>query len=167
MAGSASTLKQADIFSQFSAEELDQVTQLCEERIYDRGEIIFQEGSASDELYIIAEGEVLIQVDPNLVSDDPRQQAAPMTIATLRRGQSFGEIALVDRGIRSATARSSGTHTRLLIIPAAALLLLCAANAGFGYRLMYNLAVDLALKIRNADLLLRADSYSVRQKLAD
>jgi CRP-like cAMP-binding protein len=167
MAGSASTLRQADIFSQFSAEQLEQVAQLCEERIFNRGEIIFQEGSSSDELYIIAEGEVDILVDPNLVSDDPHKQAPPVTIATLRRGQSFGEIALVDRGMRSATARSADAHTRLLIIPAASLLQLCAADAGFGYRLMNNLAADLALKIRNTDLLLRADHYPARQPLTD
>jgi len=159
MASYASTLKQADIFYQFTPEQLQQVAQLCHEHSYGRGEIIFPEGSTSDELYVIADGEVEILVDPNLVSDDPQQLFPPLTIATLRRGQSFGEIALVDRGIRSATARSAQNNTRLLILPSESLLQLCAADASFGYRLMNNLAADLALKIRNTDLLIRADLY--------
>jgi len=32
---------------------------------------------------------------------------------------------------------------------------LCDADASLGYQLMHNLAVDLAMKVRNADLRLR------------
>ncbi len=78
-----------------------------------------------------------------------------VTIATLRRGQSFGEIALVDEGLRSATVRAAQKNTRLLIIERARVMLLCETYPQLGYRLMYNLAADLALKIRNADLRIR------------
>jgi CRP-like cAMP-binding protein len=75
-----------------------------------------------------------------------------LTIAKLRRGQSFGEITLVDQGLRSATARSSKNNTCLLILPRAKLMLLCDAYPQLGYRLMRNLAADLALKMRATDL---------------
>jgi CRP-like cAMP-binding protein len=73
----------------------------------------------------------------------------------MRRGQSFGEVALVDEGLRSATAEARMKDTRLLIIPRDKLLSLCETYPQLGYRLMYNLAADLAMKIRNADLRVR------------
>jgi CRP-like cAMP-binding protein len=76
-------------------------------------------------------------------------------VARLRRGQSFGEVALVDEGLRSATARASQKDTRLLIIQREKLIILCETYPQLGYRLMYNLAADLAMKIRNTDLRIR------------
>jgi CRP-like cAMP-binding protein len=83
------------------------------------------------------------------------RQKGPQTIATLRRGQSFGEVALVDQGLRSASARCAQHNTRLLVIPRAKLMLLCDTYPQLGYRLMRNLAADLAMKIRNTDLQVR------------
>jgi CRP-like cAMP-binding protein len=81
----------------------------------------------------------------------------PVTIATLRRGQSFGEVALVDQGLRSATARCAQHNTHLLLIPREKLMTLCDTYPQLGYRLMRNLAADLALKIRNTDLRIREE----------
>ena len=78
-------------------------------------------------------------------------------IATLRRGQSFGEIALVDKGLRSASACITQDNTRLLIIPRDKLIAVCEDYPELGYRLMYNLATDLAFKIRSADLRIREE----------
>jgi len=78
-----------------------------------------------------------------------------VTIATLRRGQSFGEIALVDEGVRSATVRATQKGTKLLMLGRERVLDLCQAQPDLGYRLMYALAADLAFKIRNADLRIR------------
>ena len=147
-------LKQADIFYQFTSTQLEMVANLCEERTYAMGEIILEEGASTKELYVITHGEVEIQVNPAVVGGAESQNTM-VTIATLRRGQSFGEIALVDEGLRSATVRAAQKNTRLLIIERARVMLLCETYPQLGYRLMYNLAADLALKIRNADLRIR------------
>jgi len=147
-------LKQADIFYQLTPPQLEMVANLCQARTYSLGEVILEEGSRSKELYIITHGEVDILVDPNVVggSDAAQRQA---TIATLRRGQSFGEIALVDEGQRSASVRAARMDTRLLVIPRDKLLMLCETYPQLGYRMMYNLAADLAMKVRNTDLRIR------------
>jgi CRP-like cAMP-binding protein len=148
-------LRQADIFYGISPDQLERVAAVCEEQQFDAGQIIFKENSSSDELFVISRGEVEILVDPALVSDRPDTVSRPTTIATLRRGQSFGEMALVDQGLRSATARSAAADTRLLAIPRERLMALCEADPLLGFRLMHNLAADLALKIRNTDLRVR------------
>jgi CRP/FNR family transcriptional regulator, cyclic AMP receptor protein len=147
-------LKQSDIFYQFTPTQLELVANLCQEAIFQKDDLIFRENSGSKELYIIAQGEVDIFVDPSLVSST-QSEGESTTIATLRRGQSFGEVALVDEGLRSASACASQKDTRLLIIPRDKLIMLCDTYPQLGYRLMYNLAADLAMKIRNTDLRIR------------
>ena len=153
----SSLLKQADIFYQIPPGYLEMVAAICQERRYQAGENVFLEGSGSDDLYVILQGEVDILVNPGLVSDQPAVELPAVTIATLRRGQSFGEIALVDQGVRSATACAATNETRLLVIPRKELIQLCDLHPDLGYRLMRNLAADLAMKLRNTDLLIREE----------
>ncbi len=145
-------LKHTDIFYELTNTQLELVASICEEKVYQTGDVVFAENSAGSELYVIAEGEVDIQVDPKVIGLDG---GGPKTIATLRRGQSFGEVALVDEGVRSATARVSRHNTRLVVVPRDKLMLLCDTYPQLGYRLMRNLAADLAMKIRNTDLQVR------------
>ncbi len=147
-----SVLSRADIFVELTHTQLELVASICEERYYEQDALIFAENTRSDELYVIVEGEVQIQVDPALIGYDA---GGPQTIATLRRGQSFGEVALVDQGVRSAAARSARHDTRLLVIPRDKLMLLCDTYPQLGYRLMRNLAEDLAHKIRHTDFQIR------------
>ena len=158
-----SVLKQTDILYGMTPTQLEMVGNLCHERSYAAGEIICPEGASSDELFIIIQGEVQIVVKPELLSgSSDNVQTTP--IATLRRGQSFGEVALVDRGLRSATALASQNNTHLLIIPSNHLLQLCETYPQFGYRLMLNLAADLALKLRNTNLMFREELLSKKIK---
>jgi CRP-like cAMP-binding protein len=147
-------LKQSDIFFQFTPTQLELVANLCQESTFQKDDLIFKENSSSKELYVIAQGEVDIFLDPALVSAADAS-VENHVIATLRRGQSFGEVALVDEGLRSASACATQSDTRLLIIPRDKLIMLCETYPQLGYRLMYNLAADLAMKIRNTDLRIR------------
>lgn len=146
-------LKQSDIFYQFTQTQLELVANLCQEKNYTSGETIFEENSTSKELYVIVQGEVDIIVNPGIVGAAGKSEK--ISIATLRRGQSFGEVALVDEGLRSATAQAKTKETRLLVIPRDKVIMLCETYPQLGYRLMYNLAADLAMKIRNTDLRIR------------
>lgn len=149
-------LKQSDIFYQFTPTQLEMVANLCQEVTFKAGEIIFEENSSSKELYIIAQGEVEILINPSTVSkNSSKKKQTDSVIAILRRGQSFGEVALVDEGLRSASARTLQKETRLLVISRDKLIMLCDTYPQLGYRLMYNLAADLAMKIRNTDLRIR------------
>jgi CRP-like cAMP-binding protein len=104
------------------------------------------------------------QVDPALVGDANTPPTSLITITTLRRGQSFGEIALVDQGLRSATARCAANNTTVLVIPRDRLIAHCEQQPALGYRLMRNLAADLALKIRSTDLRIREEILYGRRR---
>lgn len=146
-------LREVDIFQDLSESQLERVAQICEERVCHIGAVIFEENTASDELYIIADGMVDIRVDPSILGIP--SQADPTTITTLRRGQIFGEVALVDQGLRSASARCADNNTKLLVINRDDLISLCDQDFQMGYVLMRNIAADLSFKIRSADLMIR------------
>lgn len=147
-------LRQADIFYGISREHLQKVAEVCREYVFKRGEIIVKENTPSDELYIITEGIVEIVIDPSMLGPSPLT-AQPAIIANLWPGQTFGEIGLVDRGMRSASARTASEEARLQAIKREDLMNLCETDHYFGYLLMRNIASDLAFKIRNTDLMLR------------
>lgn len=144
-------LKQSDIFYQFTPTQLEMVGNVCQEVLFNANETIFQENSSSNELYVIVQGEVDILIN-RITAGNGKNETA---VARLRRGQSFGEVALVDEGLRSASARAAQKDTRLLVIQRDKLIMLCETYPQLGYRLMYNLAADLAMKIRNTDLRIR------------
>jgi CRP/FNR family cyclic AMP-dependent transcriptional regulator len=144
-------LKQIDIFFDLTRAQLEKIAALCQERRCQAGETIIEENSSGSELYLIVQGEVEIKINPTFISPNGPDYNTLVTIATMRRGQSFGEIALVDQGLRTATACCAADHTLLLVIPRDKLIGLCEADPQLGYHLMRNLAADLTLKIRNTD----------------
>ena len=67
---------------------------------YADGERIFAQGDRGDEMYIVQDGEVEIV----LTGDDGTE----VSLATLERGDFFGEMAVLEGAPRTATARSKG-----------------------------------------------------------
>lgn len=147
-------LQQVDILEDLSPEQLVLVDKICVEKSYNQGELIFEENSPSREFYIIVDGEVEIQVDPDTIGDGSNSYQ-PTTIATLRRGQSFGEVAIIDPGVRSASAKCGSETCRLLMIDRGKFVELLESDYNMGYIVMRNFAVDLSLKIRQTNLIIR------------
>jgi len=147
-------LEQVDIFEELSPSQLELIDNICTEKSYNQDEVVFEENSLSREFYVIMDGEVEIQVDPDTIGTGG-DNYEPTTIATLRRGQSFGEVAIVDPGVRSASAKCGTETCRLLEIGRADFLELFEGDYQMGYIVMRNFAADLSLKIRQTNLLVR------------
>jgi len=71
------------------------------------GELVFRQGVRADCMYVIRYGKVRIFRD---------QDGTETTLATLKPGDSFGEIALFDEKPRSASAQAMG-ETELEVVP--------------------------------------------------
>jgi CRP/FNR family transcriptional regulator, cyclic AMP receptor protein len=150
-------LAESDLFNGLKTTQLDLIDSICEEQVYQKGAVIFQENSHQAELYLIINGTVEILINPSLASAVPDNAAQLEPIALLRIGQCFGEIALVDEGLRSATARAGQKNTRLLCISRERLLKFCNNYPELGYQVMKNLAIELGLKIRSSNLKAREE----------
>lgn len=146
-------LERAAIFQELTSDDMELIGSISAIQTGNTGDVVFEEGSASDELYVIMDGEVDIQVDPVMVGEAATKSR--VLITTLRRGQSFGEMALVSQNPRAATARCAQHDTSLIVIPRQRLALLCEEHPRLGYQLMLNLAADLARKMRTTDQLIQ------------
>ncbi|MFH0825618.1 MAG: cyclic nucleotide-binding domain-containing protein, partial [Pseudomonadota bacterium] len=62
---------------------------------YEKGEVVFKEGDSGDTMFVVQSGEVEI----SRIRDDRK-----LILAVLKRGEFFGEMALMDNQPRSATA---------------------------------------------------------------
>lgn len=90
-------LGKLSLFVDLTPREMKIVDGLMHERRYLKGEVIFDEGEDGQAIYFILEGLALICPQGNM--------ATP--IATLERGEFFGELALLDDAPRSAQARAA------------------------------------------------------------
>lgn len=148
-------LKSVDIFSDLSEAQIKRIEAVCAEETYGLEEVIFQENSPSKEFFIILEGKVAIQLSPFMALVNSSSKPKPKTIASLEKGQSFGEVALVDEGVRSATAVSVEEKTTVLKIDRDDFMRLLKEDVHMGFTVMTNLASDLCFKIRNSNLMIR------------
>lgn len=156
-----------DIFDNFTPTQLELVAAICEPGTYRKGDVVLREYESSSALYVIGRGSVEIYISPDVVGDSPQPGLEPIKLAELRQGQVTGEVALVDQGTRSATVRVCRDDTYLLKIARQRLMLLCDTYPELGYKLMKNLAADLAFKIRNTDLTVRQLQLMLSQSKRD
>ncbi len=96
------------IEQRLSPMEIHFLASLSAEARYEEGEVIFREGDPGDEMYVVVEGTVMIsRTVPG---------AGEEALAFLQRGDYFGEMALIDRDTRSASAKAHDRGAVVLTI---------------------------------------------------
>ena len=92
----ARSLARVPLFKRLEPHELEHLAQEIDQVNYQAGETIFNEHDRGDALYILERGTVRIWVYDEDVKD--------VTLAELKPGDFFGELAVLDRGERSSSA---------------------------------------------------------------
>lgn len=137
-------LEIVDIFTDLTEEQLDLIYDICVEKTCSHGTVIVKENTSTTEMYIVLDGEVEVVVSEAAGLDHET------SLAVLLSGQSFGEVTLVDEGLRMATVRCISESCRLLEITRNDLLRVLKQYPDVGYKVLYNLSADLCLKLRQA-----------------
>jgi CRP/FNR family cyclic AMP-dependent transcriptional regulator len=98
-------LSDVPIFASLDEESRIELARLFNSCDYQAGEILFRRGDSANAMYLVRDGEVTMSI--------PAPDHQELVVATMRRGDFFGELAMLDGSPRSATANIMG-HTKLL-----------------------------------------------------
>jgi CRP-like cAMP-binding protein len=134
-----------ELFEGLDADELSELAGLFKERRLSKGDVLAQQGTPGDEMYLVTEGFVEVLVENG-------QERPVEVIVNLGVGQIIGEMSLVDQGLRSATVRAISSPTVVMAIHRQDFERLCQKNTRLGYVVMRNIAADLSFKLRHRHL---------------
>lgn len=106
----SATLQVLPYFSDVSDDLLERVAAHSEEREIADGTVLIEEGSESDEMYVVIAGELIVT---------KRAGGRDVELGRIGAGDVVGEIALLDDAPRTATVTAHGT-SRVVYVPARA-----------------------------------------------
>ena len=89
-------LSELDLFKGLTPEEYRLIEKVVRPLIFDKGEVIIREGEDAKLFFVIARGTVSVNIRVQ------RQGERKKRVASIGPGLSFGEMALIDGGKRSA-----------------------------------------------------------------
>ncbi len=95
-------LRKVPLFADFSARDLQFVASECDEADVETGRTLISQGKPTDTFYVLLSGDADVFVDGKIRR-------------TLRAGDFFGEIGMLDRGPATATVTTK-TPARLMVM---------------------------------------------------
>ncbi|MFN8520684.1 MAG: Crp/Fnr family transcriptional regulator [Chloroflexota bacterium] len=128
------SLRHCALFRDAGEPALQRLAGQLRQRRFRRNEVIFHQGDPGDSLHIVGEGSVKIIL--------PSPDGEEAIIATLRQGDFFGELALLDGAPRSATAVALEATTTLAL-PRDAFMAVLDEDRGLRDALLAGLAHEL------------------------
>jgi CRP/FNR family cyclic AMP-dependent transcriptional regulator len=146
------SLKRVEILIGLTEEQLAQVAKICHIKTFHAGEVIVREREPSSEIYVIHSGTAEVDLSGGRITAETLAAPGPHSLISIGQGQIFGEMALIDMGLRSATVRCTSDDTKMLMIRRDDFIRLCEQDTDIGYKVMRNLAADLSFKLRHRNL---------------
>ncbi len=135
-------LKTSPLFNGLTADELSALMPLFKEKTLAEGSTLFLENRPGESMYIILSG--VIKFSKLFSEGDER------TLLTLGEGDSFGEMALLDGGVRSVTATIQQQAT-LLSLGRKDFQNFLKGNVTVGSKFMVNVIQSICKALRNTE----------------
>jgi CRP-like cAMP-binding protein len=128
------SLRRCALYAHVGSDGLRTLAGLMVVRRFRRNEVIFHQGDPGNALHVVTDGAVKIVL--------PSPDGEEAIIATMRRGDFFGELALLDGAPHSASA-TAVEPTETLALPRAAFLELLEEDGGLRMALLTGLTAEL------------------------
>ena len=123
----AELLARVPLLSDLESGELERIAQVAIPRSFPKGARVFHEGDESDACYVIRAGEVRVTRE--------HSDGRAIALATLGPGELFGELAMLDGGVRSASVEAL-SDAELLAVSATDMRGLLERNASITAKLV-------------------------------
>lgn len=133
-------LKQTDLFKGLPLAFFPTVISLFEKISFDKRETIFHEGEVGEDIYILGAGGISIILNIPGIGEEE--------VAILKPFDFFGEMAIIDGDVRSATAIAH-KGTEVLRIDRNDFLSLIDEKAPYATAILENIILKLSIRIRS------------------
>jgi CRP-like cAMP-binding protein len=143
-------IRRVPLFALLTASQAEAVADAVTKRRFKRGEVIVEQGSKSNTLFIILTGRVRV------VTADKRGRE--VILATLQPGDYIGEMSLIDNEAHSATVRAE-VQTDMLCLGRAEFARCLPENSSMAYAIMKGLVQRLRQADRKIESLALMDVY--------
>ncbi len=140
-------LRGCALFQSLSADQLRKVAAIARHRDAATGEVIFHEGEAGEEMYLLVAGRVRISKQVEGVGEE--------ALSILEPGSYFGEMAMIDEAPRSAEARAHSACA-LAVIRREDLDQLMFIDKDLAYQLLWTFVRTLTARLRETNDKIRA-----------
>ncbi len=147
------TLKRIPLFARLRYKEMVRLLEIITVERLAAGEVIIEEKSVGEEMYVVLTGEVEVLRGGEVV-------------ATLGTGNHFGEMSLIDLEPRSATVRAS-VDTRLMIMHKRPLFALLQREPHLGMKVFWAFLKAMSHRLREQDRELRVAAQTDDATAAD
>ena len=135
---SVARLRKLDIFSDLTFREALEVDELLHERVYEKGEIIFQEGDIGHGIFIVVSGKVRV---------DPSREILKDAVLEFGPGEMLGELTLFEEAPRFATVLAM-ERTVMVALLQAELSSLLTRNTKIGVKVLVKLSTTMCRRVR-------------------
>ena len=134
-------LKTFPLLSRLSDEDLTLLAEVMREQNFSAGTEILREGETGDEMFLLLEGSV------DVLKTTPFGESYITASLLDSYHCSFGEMALIDKGTRSATIRAK-TDCRTLSLDYVSFQSFCREHPHIGLELLMSISVTLVRDLR-------------------
>jgi SulP family sulfate permease len=135
-------LDRVPLLSDFSASQIERLRGWLEPVAWPAGHIVFRHGDPGSSLYLVTRGRASVHL---------RHDDGDIRLVTFAVGAVFGELALLDRGPRSATVTVDDDLTGFGL-SGASFGVLCQREPDIAIRLLSALGRELSVRIRHANM---------------
>lgn len=136
-------LRQVEFCREMDDADLSRLAAISRWEEFQRGDILFREGEAAEEVYLIVHGEVGLSVFGAHVGH--------RHLASVGAGELVGWSPILERSRMTDTARALAP-TQAIVVPGGDLIRLCYDNPAFGCKFMHRTAQTVAERLSAARL---------------
>ena len=139
-------LASCELFKGLGQKEIGNIAKICQVNSYDKGALVYQQGDFGENIYIIANGQVVLERTVDMGSREGR-----VVIATLGRGRVFGcWSTLLDEAHIMMLRTFCQTPATILVLKGADLRKEMVSDTRFGFNVMERLCFLLRERIQSA-----------------
>lgn len=135
-------LKYFELFDGLKEEDIEAVIKIASVQKYKKGDLIFQENSLEEVMYIITKGQLEISAQS--------ESGKRVTFSSVEKGMVFGEMSFLDSLPRSATVKTL-EDVEVLAITKEDFEYLIETKPKIAAIVLKNLGKIMSLRLRNAD----------------